>query len=183
MMKKIINKRNQLNIFHILSNNILIVDVTTINLPTVASFCVSPSKATSVAGFGRLICDEGLYFYIQDLIVHPDYQNQGFGKTLMKELMNYISTNAKTGAFIGLMAAKGLEKYYEFFGFKARDAHAPGMYQVPHQLEQHLYLLKYEYHRLLRIFLIVGGRKRSQDLPSTRYSKGNGKMKSINDIP
>ncbi len=34
------------------------------------------------------------------------------------------------GAFVGLMAAKGLEKYYEQFGFKARDKDAPGMYQV-----------------------------------------------------
>lgn len=83
----------------------------------------------SVIGLGRIIGD-GLYFYIQDLIIHPDYQSKGLGKTLMKELMDYISTNAKVGAFVGLMAAKGLEKYYEQFGFKARDKHAPGMYQI-----------------------------------------------------
>jgi len=65
-----------------------------------------------------VIGDGGLYFYIQDVIVHSEYQNQGFGKVLMKEFMNYISANAKTGAFIGLMAAKGLEKYYEFLDSK-----------------------------------------------------------------
>ena len=48
----------------------------------------------------------------------------------MKELMSYITGNAKSGAFVGLMAAKGLETYYEQFGFKARDKDAPGMYQV-----------------------------------------------------
>ncbi len=48
----------------------------------------------------------------------------------MQELMNYIKKSAKSGAFVGLMAAKGLEKYYEPFGFKARDPKAPGMYQV-----------------------------------------------------
>ena len=83
-----------------------------------------------VIGFGRVIGDGGLYFYIQDVIVHPNHQNKGIGKILMQELMNYISANAKPGAFIGLMAAQGLEKYHASFGFKTRDADAPGMYQV-----------------------------------------------------
>ena len=84
----------------------------------------------TVIGFGRVIGDGGLYFYIQDLIVHPEFQNKGFGKSLMKELMDYIKTNAKSGAFVGLLAAKGLEKYYEPFGFKVRDEDAPGMFQI-----------------------------------------------------
>jgi hypothetical protein len=44
--------------------------------------------------------------------------------------MDYIKANAKPGGFVGLMAAKGLEKYYASFGFKARDNNAPGMYLV-----------------------------------------------------
>lgn len=48
----------------------------------------------------------------------------------MRELMNYLTAHAGPGAFVGLMAAKGLEKYYEAFGFKARDTAAPGMYQI-----------------------------------------------------
>lgn len=92
-------------------------------------FSVVCTEHGSTIGFGRIIGD-GLYFYIQDLIIHPDYQSKGFGKALMKKLMGFISTHAKTGAFVGLMAAKGLEKYYEQFGFKARDKHAPGMYQI-----------------------------------------------------
>ena len=93
-------------------------------------FSVVAIEQDTVVGFGRIIGDEGLYFYIQDLIIHPEFQAKGLGKLLMKELMSYIAANAKTGAFIGLMAAKGLEKYYEQFGFKARDKDAPGMYQV-----------------------------------------------------
>jgi len=68
-----------------------------------------------------------LYFYIQDLIVHPEFQSKGVGKAMMKELMAYLKTNAKPGAFIGLMAAKGLEKFYRIFEFKVRDFDAPGM--------------------------------------------------------
>jgi ribosomal protein S18 acetylase RimI-like enzyme len=92
-------------------------------------FSVVGTEQGNVIGLGRIIGD-GLYFYIQDLIIHPDYQSKGLGKSLMKELMAYISANAQSGAFVGLMAAKGLVKYYEQFGFKARDEDAPGMYQI-----------------------------------------------------
>jgi len=93
-------------------------------------FSVVAIEQGTTIGFGRIIGDGGLYFYIQDLIVHPDFQNKGLGKSLMRELMDYIKANAKSGAFVGFMAAKGLEKYYEPFGFKARNKDAPGMYQV-----------------------------------------------------
>ena len=93
-------------------------------------FSVVAIEYGDVIGLGRIVGDGGLYFYIQDLIVHPEFQTKGLGKILMKELMSYITAKAKSGAFVGLMAAKGLEKYYEQFGFKARDKDAPGMYQV-----------------------------------------------------
>ena len=91
-------------------------------------FAVVARQENSVVGFGRVIGDGGLYFYIQDLIVHPDFQNRGLGDSLMSELMGYIMTHAKSGAFIGLMSARGLQKFYERFGFKAREEDAPGMH-------------------------------------------------------
>ena len=93
-------------------------------------FSVVATEHGTIIGFGRIIGDGGLYFYIQDLIIHPEFQAKGLGKILMKELMSYITAKAKSGAFVGLMAAKGLEKYYEQFGFKARDKDAPGMYLI-----------------------------------------------------
>ena len=93
-------------------------------------FSVVAVEKGELFGFGRIVGDGGLYFYIQDLIIHPEFQKLGIGKQVMGELMSYIRTNAKPGAFIGLMAAKGLEKYYESFEFKARDENAPGMYQI-----------------------------------------------------
>jgi ribosomal protein S18 acetylase RimI-like enzyme len=93
-------------------------------------FSVVAVKDGDMIGLGRIIGDGGLYFYIQDLIVHPTHQRMGIGKKLMAELMTHLKANAKPGAFIGLMAAAGLTKYYELFGFKARPTGAPGMYQV-----------------------------------------------------
>ena len=42
--------------------------------------------------------------------------------------MDYIKENARSGSFIGLMAAQGLENYYSQFGFRARSADGPGMF-------------------------------------------------------
>lgn len=84
----------------------------------------------SVIGMGRIAGDGGLYYYIQDLMVHPSFQGNGVGKALMEELMAFIYSHTKPGAFIGLMAAKGLEAYYQSFGFRSRDNEAPGMYLV-----------------------------------------------------
>lgn len=75
-------------------------------------FSVVAIENDAVVGFGRVIGDGGLYFYIQDLIIHPEFQNKGFGTSLMKELMDFINKCSKSGAFVGLMAAKGLSKYY-----------------------------------------------------------------------
>lgn len=76
---------------------------------------------------GRVIGD-GLYYYIQDLIVHPAHQSKGIGRKTMGMLMQYINSTAPKGSFIGLMAAKGLEKFYLEFGFQKRPDDAPGMF-------------------------------------------------------
>lgn len=83
-----------------------------------------------IIGSGRVVGDNGLYYYIQDLIVHPNYQSKGIGREIMSKLLNYINANAKKGAFIGLMAAKGLKEYYMEFGFQARSEDGPGMYYI-----------------------------------------------------
>jgi len=81
-------------------------------------------------GIGRVIGDNGLYYYIQDLIVHPDFQSKGIGRRIMEMLKGYIEDNAKPGAFIALMAAKGLEAYYKEFGFQPRPIEGPGMFYI-----------------------------------------------------
>ncbi len=74
--------------------------------------------------------DGGIYFYIQDVIVLPEFQKKGPGKRIMDALMGYISSHAKSKAFIGLMAAKGVSKFYEKYGFAERPADRPGIFRV-----------------------------------------------------
>ena len=46
----------------------------------------------AVIGIGRIIGDRGLYYYIQDLIVHPDYQRKGSGTRLMTKCLRFANT-------------------------------------------------------------------------------------------
>jgi ribosomal protein S18 acetylase RimI-like enzyme len=95
-----------------------------------ALFSVVGIQDGRVVGVGRVVGDGGLYYYLQDVMVIPSCQGQGIGKEIISHLMTYIQENAPKGAFVGLMAAKGLQTYYEGFGFQARAIDAPGMFQV-----------------------------------------------------
>ena len=59
-------------------------------------------------------------YYIQDVIVLPEYQRQGIGRQMMARVMDYIRTHASHNSIIGLMAAHGKETFYESYGFTRR---------------------------------------------------------------
>lgn len=81
-----------------------------------------------VVAMGRVVGDAGNYFYVQDIIVLPQYQRQGLGRRVMQAVMAYIHSHARSGAFIALMAARGATSYYLPYGFKVRPDDAPGMW-------------------------------------------------------
>jgi ribosomal protein S18 acetylase RimI-like enzyme len=77
-------------------------------------------QADELVGMARIIGDGGLVFYIQDVIVHPDYQRQGIGTQMMDQVMAYLRAHASQNTIIGLMSAKGKEPFYEKYGFTNR---------------------------------------------------------------
>ena len=84
----------------------------------------------TVAGIGRIIGDGALYFYVQDIMVLPEFQGHGIGLLMMKEIENYLKVHAAKNAFIGLMAADGVGDFYRKFGYTPRPDRAPGMYKI-----------------------------------------------------
>ncbi len=82
-----------------------------------------------IIGCGRVIGDAHLYFYIQDIIVVPAFQGKGCGRQIMAAIFRYLEGHAQPGAFIGLMAAKGKDGFYEKLGFITRpsEQYGPGM--------------------------------------------------------
>lgn len=73
-----------------------------------------------VIGMGRLVGDGVMYWYLQEIIVLPEYQGKGIGTSIVNHLLEYIKNNTSEGDFtcVGLTAAEGKETFYERFGFK-----------------------------------------------------------------
>ncbi len=73
-----------------------------------------------VVGMGRLVGDGAMYWYLQEIIVLPEYQGKGIGKSIVNRLLEHIEgcLLPGTGAEIGLTAVKGKEPFYERFGFE-----------------------------------------------------------------
>ena len=91
--------------------------------------CVVSTDAETV-GCGRIVGDGGLYLYLQDVIVLPEHQGHGAGTAVMDALLGYLDREAPPGAFVGLMAATGVEAFYERYGFERRPDDRPGMFRV-----------------------------------------------------
>ena len=84
-------------------------------------FHVVIRQRAELIAMGRVIGDGALFFYIQDVIVAPDFQGQGLGKMLMTHIENYLAKDAQPGATIGLFAAQGKESFYTTYGYIERD--------------------------------------------------------------
>jgi len=84
-----------------------------------------------IIAMARIIGDGSIAFYVQDVIVKPDYQRRGIGAQIMERVMSYIEKSAAPGAIVGLMSAKGKEEFYGKFGFWRRpnDNFGCGMMQ------------------------------------------------------
>ena len=51
-----------------------------------------------IIGTARVVGDGSTCFYIQDVIVKPEYQKMGIGFKMMQKVMEYIKANACSGA-------------------------------------------------------------------------------------
>lgn len=75
----------------------------------------------NIIGMGRMTGDNILSFFIQDVVVLPDYQNKGVGTLLVNSLLDYAYSHAAPAAVVSLMASKGKESFYEKIGFQKQD--------------------------------------------------------------
>lgn len=82
-----------------------------------------------VVACGRVIGDGGMYFYVQDVIVLPEYNGRGLGVKVMDAVVAYLQRVARPGAFVGLLDADNAEGFYERYGFQRRPDRT-GMFRV-----------------------------------------------------
>lgn len=90
-------------------------------------FWVSLYLANHLIGCGRVNGDGAMYFYVQDVIVHPEHQKLGLGSHIMQSINQYLASNCPAGSTVGLFSAHGKEKFYEKFGFVSRNGQKLGL--------------------------------------------------------
>ncbi len=88
-------------------------------------YSVSIYHNEDLIGFGRMISDGIYQTLICDVMVHPDYQNQGIGTKIMQALLKKCKEEGIQ--WIQLFSAKGKQDFYKKFRFLERDSDAPGM--------------------------------------------------------
>ena len=61
---------------------------------------------------GRLVGDGAVICYIQDLMIHPDYQHYGIGSAIIEDLIEYVENLCEEGTeiMLDLMCAQTIYK-------------------------------------------------------------------------
>ena len=90
-------------------------------------FAVVIQHGNVAVGMGRLIGDGGCFFQIVDIAVTPSDQGQGLGKTIMQELMEFVTTRLPASAYVSLIADVPANQLYKKFGFVETAPRSLGM--------------------------------------------------------
>ena len=67
----------------------------------------------AIVGFGRAISDGQYQSAIYDVVVHPKFQNEGIGKSIMNALLEKLPK----GAPVLIYSAPGKQDFYRKLGF------------------------------------------------------------------
>lgn len=81
-------------------------------------------------GCAFLTGDNAGFYYVRDVIVHPDWQGRRIGTALMQTLMEYLHAHAPEDALVGLFTGPDLHPFYAQFGFRGPNSGLYGMTQV-----------------------------------------------------
>ncbi len=82
-------------------------------------FCAIAEEisTTEVVGCVLLLGDGASFYYVKDLMVHPEWEKKRVGTALMQKLNEWIDENAAPDSLIGLYTGEHLAPFYRQFGF------------------------------------------------------------------
>jgi GNAT superfamily N-acetyltransferase len=75
-----------------------------------------------LVGFGRILGDGAMRFYIEDVAVVPELQGQGLGTQMMDAITAWLDENVPSCGKTFLSPAGSLVAFYEHHGFERRAA-------------------------------------------------------------
>lgn len=87
-----------------------------------SSHLVSAWDGDRPVGMARIVSDMGYMYVLADVIVIPEYQRQGIGRSLMEYIEGWLCEQKKLypTIMIDVMAAKDKAGFYEKFGYNKR---------------------------------------------------------------
>ena len=97
---------------------------------TVYGVSVVEAEREETVGMARIVGDDGVVYYVCDMVVHPDHQGQGLGTRLMDAVMAYVEENAPETAYVNLVA--DVDGFYEQWGFERTAPASKGMWLPDH---------------------------------------------------
>lgn len=89
-------------------------------------FHVGYYRSEHLIAMGRVVGDGAMYFYVQDVVVQPEYQGLGLGVKLMEHIETYLSKVACKGSTAALLSAARKEPFYQRFGYASRPCNGFG---------------------------------------------------------
>lgn len=95
------------------------------------SMYISVAKVNNkVVGMARLVGDYGTHGLLVDVVVLPQFQKQGIGKQIIKNILDnvYNSLDENEQFLIELLPANGKRDFYLKCGFKYKPENMDGMY-------------------------------------------------------
>ena len=81
--------------------------------------CAEDKNNNKLLGFIRVIGDGKHVFFVSDLAVYPQYQNNKIGSRLLEEVIKRVKFSGVSPR-IYLCSTVGREEFYESFGFITR---------------------------------------------------------------
>lgn len=81
------------------------------------SVVAEDTSAHNVVGCAFLIGDNARFFYVKDVMVHPNWQNKRVGSAMMQRISDWLERNAPDRSFIVLVTPENLAPFYRQFGF------------------------------------------------------------------
>ena len=93
-------------------------DVVTKLLAAPVFAVIAEDKTTNkIVGCVLLLGDHASFYYLKDLVVHPDHQNKHIGTAMLKELTAWLEKNGANNALVALITRENLAPFYQQFDF------------------------------------------------------------------
>lgn len=71
----------------------------------------------TIIGCAFLLTDHAGFYYVKNVIVHPQWQSKRVGTALMNKLNNWLDLHAPENAMVALHTGESLAPFYKQFGF------------------------------------------------------------------